>query len=187
MINTISEFKVKKMIPEDTQILVRFPPNDEVNTESLKNKDILLFDQPGKRFGTTRGIDWDMNDEDIQHLLDTLSYVALIVCHVSTMVIDAAVFDKPIINYDYQDKGLFSKGKDPRWLYQTEHFGNIIQTNGTQIVKNKDEMLRWINLYLNDPSVDREGRRALVGEQCGPFDGKAGERTASYILKYLNT
>lgn len=183
MINAVTRFKKEGLLPADVEILVRFPPNDQVNLESLENKELIHWDQPGKRFSATRGIDWDMNESDIQRLYDTLYYTSLVICHVSTVVIDAAVFDKPVINYDLIS--ISSKAKNPSWLYKTEHFGNIIKTEAAQLVRSEMAMLEWINAYLANPEIHKDGRNRLVAEQCGPLDGHAGERVAKGILTYL--
>jgi len=187
MINIISDFQAKKIISEDLQIMVRFPPNDIVDRENIKNKDKLIFIEPGTRFslGASRRVDWDMNNKDIQFLLDSLFYMSLMISHVSTLSIDAAVFNKPVINYCLPPEGKISYFRDPRWTYKLTHYQSIINSKGIRIAKSKEELLDLINNYLENPSLDSENRKKIVKEQCWKLDGKAGERTANFILDYL--
>ena len=39
--------------------------------------------------------------------------------------------------------------------------------------------------YLGDPSIDAEGRRRMVQEQCQFLDGRSSERVATYVVETL--
>ncbi len=183
-INLLCEFRNKKLIPSDTQILVRFPPNDEIRVDKLIYRDQLIFYRPGKRFSKKRGVDWDWNDKESQHLFDTLYYSSLVVCSTSSMSIDAAVFNKPIINIIFGDCYDYKEG-NINIFFAAEHYANIIKTGGIRVVTNKEDLLKWLNLYLANPEIDSEGRRAIIEEQCWKLDGRSGERAANFILRHL--
>jgi hypothetical protein len=44
-----------------------------------------------------------------------------------------------------------------------------------------EECIRLINRYLDDPTLDADGRERAREEDCGPLDGKAGERIATVL------
>ena len=46
-------------------------------------------------------------------------------------------------------------------------------------------MLSLIDAYLEDPSLDREGRARIVDEQCGRVDGGAGLRVAALLMSFM--
>lgn len=184
IINIISDFKIQNLIPEDVQILVRFPPNDIVDAAKMKNRTHLVFYQPGVRFSssTERRIDWDMNEQDIQILMDTLFHASLLVCQASSMAIDAAVFNKPIINFHINSEMGVKPPRDGMWLYELTHYQPILNSGGARKARDKGELLVWINKYLADSTLDTAGRKKIVEEQCWKLDGKAGERVARIIL-----
>lgn len=194
IINLISDAQIKNLIPADVQIMVRYPPNDIVDEGGFKNRDKLIIIQPGIRFtaqtarlGSTmsRRVDWDMGDADIQLLLDTLFYASLIVCHSSTIVIDAAIFDKPVINYNLKSRMPVVVVGDPSWMYELTHSDYIKRTGASRMVETEQKLIKWINKYLKEPELDRENRKKLMMEQCWKFDGRSGERTANFILDFL--
>jgi len=185
MINIISDLQVKKLIPADMQILLRFPPNDAVDLTNLKNKDKLIIQQPGVRFSKKRGIDWDMNDADNQHLLDTLYYSSLVVCPPSSMSVDAAVFDKPVINLKFRRTKEKYTNQNINLFYDTDHYKKIIDTGGVKVVHDEQELLTWINKYLADPAIDRAGRQRIVHDQCWRLDGQAGKRAVHFLLNLI--
>ena len=109
------------------------------------------------------------------------------ICHVSSLAIDASVFDVPIINYCLKSKQKLKPLRNPNWMYELTHYQNILGSEGVRVARNKEELLEWINKYLNNSELDKEGRKRIVREQCWKMDGKAGERTANFLLKFLNS
>ena len=164
------------------ELFVRFQPNDFFDEREIPKRPWLKYAYPGTRFGTSRGGDWDMSFQELANLTATLAHSALLVCYASSMSVDAACFNKPVININFELKPSSLPGKSPTQYYATEHYRNILATGGVRLVENPNELVQWINRYLADPSLDRESRMRLVREQCGVMDGKAGERIAETVL-----
>lgn len=183
-INLLSKIREKGLIPKDLRIIVRFPPNDDVELDGLENKDDLIFERPGRRFGKERGLDWDMNSDDAQRLLDTLFYSSLVVCSPSSISIDAAFFDKPVINI------CFKEDDDARGhindYYKMTHYKKILDTRGVRLVHNQEDLIYWVNNYLERPDIDRVERDTMVKQQCWKTDGRSGERVVVFLLKLIN-
>ncbi len=164
-------------LSEGLRVIVRFPPNDEVELPTgFKSK--FIFQRPGKRFSAKRGTDWDMNFEDLRDLADTLYHCDLAIGYSSTTAIDVAVFDKPIINIDFDLPGVPSI----RWVYQVSHYQPVLKTGAVRLVRSEAELVGWVKKYLADPSLDRAERKRLVLEQCANLDGQAGKRVAKFLL-----
>jgi CDP-glycerol glycerophosphotransferase (TagB/SpsB family) len=169
----------------DAAVLVRFQPNDFLDEAELKKRPHLIYDYPGIRFSGTRGVDWDMNAEHLKHLRDTLHHISLLVCYASSVSIDAAVFDKPIININFETRKVDSFEKASTKYYSFTHYKKALRAGGIRLVQNEGELVDWANQYLANPSIDREGRQRLVAEQCQFTDGKSGERIGKFILRLL--
>lgn len=167
---------------EDAGLLVRFQPNDRLNEAELKKRPWLRYDRPGIRFQATRGVDWDMSEEELEHLADTLSHVSLLACYASSMSVDAAIFDTPVVNIGFEVKPVRRLLESPTQFYRMAHYQNALASGGIRLVRSEAELRGEIRRYLDDPSLDREGRARLVREQCGALDGKAGERIAERLL-----
>lgn len=165
-------------------LLVRFPPNDFVDEAELKKRPKMIYDFPGTRFGAKRGLglDWDMSFADLAHLRETLRHADVFVSYASTIIIDAAIFDKPVININFEVKANQPISLMPTSFYVTEHYQKALRTGGVRMAKTKEELAAALNAYLENPALDREGRRRLVDEQCWKRDGEAGKRVAAVIL-----
>ncbi len=166
----------------NAQLLVRFPPNDFIDDDEFKKRPELVHDIPGIRFSKQRGVNWDMSFEDIKGLTDTLANTDLFICYASSMSIDAAIFDKPVINIDFEFTQGSNLSKTPTYFYKMTHYQKAVKTGGINLPKSKEDLISAINKYLENPAIDKAGRARLVNEQCWRLDGEAGVRIANHIL-----
>lgn len=180
----LNEFYINKEIPNNTHIIVRFPPNDDVEIRDNVNASIFSFQKPGVRFDSKRGVDWDMRDEDNRLLVDTIYNSSVVVCFPSTMSIDSSVLNKPVININFLYDNRFDMDGFFHY-YRMVHYKNILCHEGIKMVKNAEEFASSIRDYLNDPTFDEKGRVSIVNEQIWKFDGKAGERISNFLIELL--
>lgn len=185
IIDLLHGWELAGLLPGRLKPFVRFQPNDTVNDAELERRPWLRYDRPGKRFTRTRGVDWDMDDAELRHLADTLAHLDLLVCYASSISIDAAVFDKPVINVDFELRPHEMLAKSPTQFYRMTHYRNALATGGIRLARSKEDLLDAIRVYAADPRRDRDGRERLVREQCGIMDGKAGERLATALLRAI--
>ena len=166
----------------DTEFFVRFPPYDTIDGEALKKRPHLKYDYPGARFSSRRLTEWDMTSREVAHLADTLLHMSLLICHASSISVDAAVFDKPVINVDFEVSERERFPDLQKRLYRMDHYAKALASGGIRLVGSKAELAEWVKKYLADSLLDREGRERLVREQCAFLDGKSGERMGKFIL-----
>src|SRR3989344_2913236 len=184
MIDLLHEWIEQGKIP-NAALLVRFQPNDAVDRREIERRPWLTYDIPGKRFGSERGGDWDMDEQDLVRLRDTLAHAAVVVCYTSSLSVDAAVFDRPVINVNFDLVAIPKHSESPIQYYGMAHYRNALATGGIRVVSDKNSLLEWINRYLEHPEYDAGGRERLVREQCHTDDGRAGERVAARILELV--
>lgn len=178
--NLIREGRIKYPI----QVLLRLHPKYESGEEKLRDCQNFIIDKPGKKI-TESLRDWEFEKEDILHLANSLYHCDLMISTASTTTIEGAIFDRPIINIGldgFSQKDYFNSIIR---FYDTEHYKNIVKTGGVRIAKSKEQLIDFINKYLDNPNLDSQGRAEIRKEQCYKLDGKAGERIANYILKLL--
>jgi hypothetical protein len=128
---------------------------------------------------------WDVAESDLSHLADLLRYSDVTLNAGSTLTIDSAIMDTPIVNIGFD--GLASEPPEESVIriYDFTHFANIVRTGGVRIARSAGEMLSLIDAYFEDPSLDREGRARIVDEQCGRVDGGAGLRVAALLMSFM--
>ena len=186
IIDLMHKLHVEGRFGSQVSILVRFPPNDYFDPQEFKKRTGMIYDYPGTRFSEIKGTDWDMTFEELQNLVDTLYHMSLIVTYASSISVDAAVFDRPVININFELRKSESVFKQPTRYYKKTHYQKALKTGGIRLVNNEEELVEWVNAYLKDSSVDSEKRKLLVSEQCVYLDGGSGKRIGDFILSYLN-
>jgi CDP-glycerol glycerophosphotransferase (TagB/SpsB family) len=165
------------------KIFVRFPPNDFAETDELKIRPHLHYALPGFRFSSKRGPDWDMSLSDISSLRDTLRYSEMVICYASSISVDAALFDKPIINLNFEIGPRSPMVKSPTRFYGMYHYKKALKTGAFKLVESPEELSVAIQAYKKNPNLEKRERQTVVAEQCEFTDGKSGERIALEIAR----
>ena len=173
----ITEGKIK-----NAEFLVRFQPNDFLDEAEIKKRPNLKYDYPGRRFGGKRGIDWDMDEKDLKHLVDTLYHVSLIISYASSICIDALAFDRPSLNINFEPLGKRTIRKSPTQYYHTEHYENVLKTDGVTLASSEEDLVAKANMLLDNTKSGADGRSRLKAEQWHFTDGRSGERIGNFLL-----
>jgi len=131
------------------------------------------------------GDNWDPSCEDMQDFANSLYHCDMMVTFASTLALDAACFDKPVIVLAYGGK-LNVNGDDAKVIYEQDHYQWVVETGALSMVNNDEELAEAINNYLRHPEFKFFERQQLVKKLCYQVDGRACERITKYILKLAN-
>lgn len=167
------------------QILVREHPVSAMIRGELKSSPFVHFDTPFTEFGGPGRAFREITHGDMEHLADTIFWSDVTINICSTLTIDAAAFDKPVVNVAFDGWAKKPYLESTRRFYDHDHYRPILASGGVRLVKNPDELVFAIRQYLEDPARDRDGRARIVREQCWKLDGKAGERIANLLLREM--
>jgi CDP-glycerol glycerophosphotransferase (TagB/SpsB family) len=148
--------------------------------ERLRNQPDLLVDVPG-RPGKYK--DRDPGLEDMKHLAATMWHSAVVLNSSSTVSIDAAAFDTPVVCVGFDGYRTLPEDKSVRRWHKYTHYRKLLALGGVRVGHSLDEVIGHINAYLEDPSLDREGRARIVSRQCLALDGRSAERIGKYLLR----
>lgn len=131
----------------------------------------------------------DMPLAESLELAAILHHADVLVTLFSTLVLEACLQDTPVINICY-DPPLSQPiaGLRPRPIIVDMNQPQNIRvraSGGSRLAHSEEELTDLINLYLQNPGLDRAERQKLAEQECGPTDGEAGERIAQFILSLL--
>jgi CDP-glycerol glycerophosphotransferase (TagB/SpsB family) len=175
----------KKLI-SPIQLLIRNHPNHPADFSPVSDRKDMVIENPGKVFNVNNPKETELTLKDNEHLADELFYSDVIVWVATTLPLDAAIFDKPLIavNFDgYEEKSYY---ESVRRYHDEDHMKKMLDCNGVKVADSKEDLIEIINMYLMDPSLDKEGRDAIIRQQFYGLDGKAGRRIGEYLLSFLN-
>src|SRR5207244_1466228 len=122
---------------------------------------------------------------DTRLLGNTVYHCAVNVNHASTMTLDFAIMDRPVVNvaFDVMDP--------PRWgrplkdhFYRFEHYLPVVELGAARISLSPSDLRDHLNAYLRNPSLDRAERRRLVEMEVSmPLDNSS--RRVVEILRQI--
>jgi hypothetical protein len=128
--------------------------------------------------------------EDFEEKASMLAHCDVCISIYSTMVLEAALHDKPIVSVcmeapgGWQDYFWVPLSEVPRW--PTASRVNACHASRTAFTA--EETAKAINAYLADPSLDADGRRKFVEQELTFLEpGEASRKTAAIILSLLNS
>lgn len=122
-----------------------------------------------------------LEDEPMHLSLLAHQEVQVNIC--GTMTIDSAIFDKPTVNVYYDQLPGIPSALSARRLFKRSDTKLMMSYGASRIAHTPEACIELINRYLDDPSLDGEGRKRARHEDCGPLDGQAGLRTAQIIQR----
>lgn len=177
----------KRRINTPAQILVRLHPRDDMSHyREFEELPEVILEKPFRRtVRSSDGLAVDVTAESQQHLADTLYHSDVIVNVASTIAVEAAIFDTPVVNVAFDGERESEFARSARRYYEFTHYVNVTRHGAVRVAATPHELIDQLNRYLARPSLDSEGRHRVVEEQCQFFDGRSAERVADAVLEDL--
>ena len=163
--------------------------------QKRKEKHALLLDEFKNEFGDIfseatpkiSGINrlFSFPRDDQIAIADLLRASDVMVNVYSTMMIEACIFDLPVINVayaQYRDTSLTWSVYD-----QWDHIVPVNQTGGVINAYQPDELHDYIRRCLSNGDTGRENRRELVNRLVSVNQGRAGHEIGRHLCELLGT
>jgi hypothetical protein len=169
------------------QVALRPSPADEGRQFEAARREFpeLLFLPPA--WEHTNPGDWTRivpSPEDVAILTNLTRHADVNINLNSTMTLDFAIHDRPVVNlgFDLRTPPPFGQ---PLWdfFWQFEHYRPVVDLGAARCARTPDELADALNAYLDDPSLDRQGRRRFVELEVGLPVGESSD----CILAVLST
>lgn len=165
----------------DVQAVVRLHLMGKSNIGTLQSTPNKIFIDVPESNPSIEKTDLITGDD---YLADLLYHSDVIISHISTLTIDAAVFNKPsvFIGFDVEQKP-YHEGL--RRFHDMEYLQEIRKIGGVKLAENLDELTKYVSQYLANPELDEEWRKRIVRDYCWKLDAKSGERLVKVIASTL--
>jgi CDP-glycerol glycerophosphotransferase (TagB/SpsB family) len=128
--------------------------------------------------------------EDMDEKSSMMAYSDVVVTVYSTMLVETAVHDTPMIAATIDVPGGWNKKN--KFSLSLKEIGNwpthkrFREAKAGRVATNLTELKEALNLYLKDKTVDSAERRKFIENEITFTDASSGKKTAEYILKILN-
>jgi CDP-glycerol glycerophosphotransferase (TagB/SpsB family) len=127
--------------------------------------------------------------EDMDEKSSMMAHSDVLVTVYSTMVVETAVHDTPIVAAVIDVPGGWKK--PGKFSLSLKKIGNwpthkrFREARAGRVAQNESELCDILNAYLQNPSLDAAERRRFIEDEITFTDGTSGRRTAAFILKVL--
>lgn len=170
------------LLPQNTAVIARPHPNCGMPQGFNKNWRNIKIDRPVK-YVEGKTSNWEQERDDINHFANLLYHADLVITGASTISIDAAIFDRPIINYAFDGYHKLPYYQSVLRCYEKyTHYIAMVKTDGVQLVYSPEELVERIKKYLDNPFFDQGGRKKIINEFVGFTDGDSAKRISRAIL-----
>ncbi|HEY9449634.1 MAG TPA: hypothetical protein VIQ60_07755 [Gemmatimonadaceae bacterium] len=153
-------------IPGNPQVVLRPAPVDSgARYESVRTRYPELIYAPPEWVHVQPG-NWARVmplAADVAFLANLTRYCDVNVNTASTMTLDFAIHDRPVVNIAFDVASPPWLGQ-PVWdvYYQYEHYRPVVELGAVRVARSADELATHVSAYLENPALDREARRRLV-------------------------
>ena len=188
--DNVVDYEVLKMLASrclsDESIVVRLPIADTVKgVDSLREHDGIFFEQVDKRRFSRRKF-VELSREDDRHLQNVLCCADIVVTGPSTMCVDAALFDKPIILIGFDGREVRPYHKSIVRYYDYNHFETILESGGVWYAKSEKELYEALEAYRTSLHLHTEGRKKIVDDQTGGLVGKSCVKLVNTLVAFID-
>lgn len=125
-------------------------------------------------------------EEGVDELSYLLHYCDVMVNYFSTISLEAAICDLPVIHIGY-DTFTYGHRFTMTTAFQQRQTHNLrkLRLVASRVAKNEKELIQYLGDYLNDRTLDQDERHDYAVSECGEVDGKAGARLTQIIKSRL--
>lgn len=169
-------------LPRDLQVLIKCHPFDNfAGYDALCGRYRVGIHRSGLRPGEPPE-DWVPTPAEIEAARDALYHCALNINIFSTVTIEAAYFDKPIVHIAFDPRPV--TGRIPcHEYYNWDHFKPIVEKGASILAHSYDELFDGIRRSLDDPKRLGERRRELVQAFIGRPVGTASNAVVDELVR----
>ena len=199
-------------LDEDAQLLIRLHPSHFQEVPEIfaqEREKIFALERQYANVHVVRPVALGgslgyYGGEDMDEKTSMMAYSDVFVTVYSTMVVEAAVHDRPIVAAVIDVPGGWNTvraasnggtpvrdGKPGKYSLALQKIGGwpthlrFREAKAGRVAKTASELRDVVNAYLNDAALDGNERKAFIEQEITYTDANSGRRTAEFILKVL--
>ena len=196
-VEALAKLVSSKELAEPSQLLVRLHPShfqDKPRIFAEERERIFALEQQYPHVHVVQPVALGgslgyYGGEDMDEKSSMMAHSDVLVTVYSTMVVETAVHDTPIVAAVIDVPGGWNKPK--KFSLSLKKIGNwpthkrFREARAGRVADTEKELCESINLYLKNPSLDAAERRTFIEDEITFSDGTSGRRTAEFILNVL--
>ena len=190
----IVELVRSNSLAEPCQLLVRLHPSHRNRRKSGHLEERNTIYELARTHPNVHVVEPMLDDEQMAYSNEDLNEMASMFSHCdafltvfSTMVVEAALHDKPTIAMCIDS----NRGWPGRYWLRLSNIAHwpthsrFIDAGAGPVIRQPHELKEAIDAYLRNPELHSERRRSFAARECTYTDGTAGRRTGEFLLSLL--
>lgn len=192
-IQALAELVNTESLSQPSQLLIRLHPNHfmpgSLYEGEAQRVRALIRDMPHVHLVEPVPLGGELgyySGEDMPEKASMMAYADVFLTVYSTMVVETAVHDRPIISVcidvpgGWNTPGKFSLSLREIGEWPTHQ--RFRAAGAGRVTFNAQELRETLDFYLENPQADHEERVKFIRDECTFTDGSAGRRTGAYLL-----
>jgi CDP-glycerol glycerophosphotransferase (TagB/SpsB family) len=161
--------------------VLRLHPDDRVGRYlKYRHAPEVILDIPDRYLAT---LGWTMAADDLERMAALVRAADVMVNFATTVTLEAAIVDTPTLLVAFSPIDPEEMQRYVVGLHFKMHYKDLVDRDLVPVAWNRDQLVGWINRYLDDPALYREQRAAIVREWVQFTDGRSGQRLGDAILR----
>ncbi len=163
------------------QIVLRLHPDDKVGRYlKYRHAPEIILDIP-ERYLATLG--WTMTQADLERMAALVRRADLMVNFATTVTLEAAIVDTPTLLVAFSPIDPEEMQRYVVGLHFKMHYQSLVERDLVPVAWDRDQLVSWVNRYLDDPSLYRAQRATVAREWVQFTDSASGQRLGEAILR----
>lgn len=170
----------------DAQMIVRLHPIQDyarIGREFDRFAPRVVVQRPAQE-----GVPRVNRTDDFDQVLtwvNTFRHADVVINTASTVIVDAALFDHPVVNLTFDaEPGRPNQKLTEEVNFLWNHMKPVAGSGGVWNAASIEEAVTAVNTYLERPELHRERRRWITEYVCGYVDGQSSARMAEAMLDF---
>ncbi|RPI32358.1 MAG: hypothetical protein EHM70_09120 [Chloroflexota bacterium] len=197
-VEALARLVTSDSLAEPSQLLVRLHPNhfQDVHLYANEREAIRKLSRECPHVHVVEPVPLGgalgyYSGEDMPEKTSMMAYSDVFLTVYSTMVVEAAVHDRPIVSacidvpggWNWPRKFSLPLSEIGGWPTHSR----FRQAGAGRVALDETGLKEAVNFYLENPGADHEKRQAFIADEVTYTDGSAGKKTAEFFLKILDT
>jgi hypothetical protein len=168
-------------IGHQVQVVLRLHPDDRVGRYlKYRHAPDVVLDIPETYLAT---LGWTMTQHDMRRMVALLRHADVMINFATTVTLEAAITDTPTVLVAFSPIDPDEMQRYVIGLHFRMHYRGLVERDLVPVAWNADDLIGWINRYLDDPNLHRSERAEIVRDWVQFTDGRSAERLGDAILR----
>ena len=125
-----------------------------------------------------------MTTADLERMQALLRAADVMVNFATTVTLEAAIVDTPTLLVAFSPIDPEEMQRYVVGLHFKMHYKALVDRDLVPVAWNREQLVGWINRYLDDPGLYRAQRASIVRDWVQFTDGRSAERLGDAILQH---